>query len=272
MAHLNLSEVPATVMLPSGITLVTGAGQGIGQELAVGLASRGHATAIADTNSAGLETTASRIREIHGSSPPMFILDLTNEHAVEDMFRELGDDSRGFSGLVNNAGGTFNLRGQAIDETTTESWDRLIGANLKTVFFVTRAAVRLMKTNGSGSVVNMSSESGRLISRTGLQAYTAAKSAVIGLTRQLAHELGPRAIRVNAIAPGLILSSPEKAAYYGLQLATIVESESEVAQDIPLRRFGRPADLVGITHFLLSAESSYITGQTILVNGGHSFG
>jgi 3-oxoacyl-[acyl-carrier protein] reductase len=145
------------------------------------------------------------------------------------------------------------------------AWEAILAVNLSAAFAVTRAAAPAMKRAGRGRVVNIASSAGLRASRTGIQAYTAAKHAVIGLTRQLAQELGPHGITVNAVAPGLFVTSANVQRQwdgYG------PEGQRRLVEGIALRRMGEPREIADAVFFLASGMASFISGQVLPVNGG----
>jgi 3-oxoacyl-[acyl-carrier protein] reductase len=169
--------------------------------------------------------------------------------------------------LVNNAGGVVGQVGKPLEEVTDEDWRSVVDANLTSTFVCTRAVAPGMKQAGYGRIVNISSGAGRSVSLTGIQAYASAKAGQIGFTRQSAHELGRFGITVNTIAPGFVLSNPTSIAqwesYGDAGQAALVEA-------IATRRLGVPEDIANGVLFLVAEESSWITGQTISIDGGHS--
>jgi 3-oxoacyl-[acyl-carrier protein] reductase len=149
-----------------------------------------------------------------------------------------------------------------------EAWHEVVAANLTSTFLCTRAVVPAMKERGWGRIINISSAAGRSVSRTGIQAYASAKAGQIGFTRQMAHELGPFGITVNCIAPGFIRSNPTTERQwegYG------EEGQRELVQGIAMRRLGQPADIANGVLFFAAERSSWVTGQTISIDGGHAF-
>jgi 3-oxoacyl-[acyl-carrier protein] reductase len=169
--------------------------------------------------------------------------------------------------LVNNAGGVCGQVGQPLEDVSDDEWREIVDANLTSTFVCTRAVVPGMKRAGSGRIVNISSGAGRSVSLTGIQAYASAKAAQIGLTRQTAHELGPFGITVNCIAPGFVLSNPTTIRQwegYG------EEGQQALIESIALRRLGEPEDIANGVVFFVSPESSWITGQVLSIDGGHS--
>ena len=190
--------------------------------------------------------------------------DLTSADAVREFFGRLG----AVDILVNNAGGVCGQVGRPLDEVTDGDWRAVVDANLTSTFLCTRAVMPAMKERGWGRIVNISSGAGRTVSLTGIQAYASAKAAQIGFTRQMAYEVGPFGITVNCIAPGFILSNPtteRQWASYG------EEGQQKLVQGIAMRRLGRPEDIANGVQFFVADRSSWVTGQTISIDGGHAF-
>ena len=190
--------------------------------------------------------------------------DLTRADEVRRFFAGLG----GVDILVNNAGGVCGQVGHPLEEVTDEDWHAVVDANLTSTFLCTRAVVPGMKERRWGRIVNISSGAGRTVSLTGIQAYASAKAAQIGFTRQMAHELGPFGITVNCIAPGFVLSNPtteRQWASYGQA------GQAELVAGIAMRRLGEPADIANGVQFFAAQRSSWVTGQTISIDGGHAF-
>jgi 3-oxoacyl-[acyl-carrier protein] reductase len=165
--------------------------------------------------------------------------------------------------LVNCAGGVAGQVGRPLEEVSDEDWRAVIDANLTSTFVCTRAVAPGMKERRWGRIVNISSGAGRSVSLTGIQAYASAKAGQLGFTRQMAHELGPFGVTVNAIAPGFILSNPTSIAQwesYG------PEGQRAVLERIALRRLGTPEDIADGVVFLCRA--AWLTGQVISIDGG----
>jgi len=189
--------------------------------------------------------------------------DLTSGGAVREFFSRTG----AVDILVNNAGGVVGQAGHPLEEVTGQDWHAVVDANLTSTFLCTRAVVPAMKERGWGRIVNISSGAGRTVSLTGIQAYASAKAGQIGFTRQMAHELGRFGITVNCIAPGFILSNPtteRQWASYG------EEGQRALVDQIAMRRLGRPEDIANGVRFFVSERSSWVTGQTISIDGGHA--
>ena len=167
--------------------------------------------------------------------------------------------------LVNNAGGVMGQVFRPVEDITDAEWDGVLAVNLGAAFVLSRAAAPGMKRAGQGRIINISSGAGLQASLTGIQAYASAKHAVVGLTRQLAHELGPHGITVNSVAPGLIPSNPASAAQwqgYGR------DRQATMLGAIALRRLGTPADIANAVLFFASPLASFVNGQVLQVDGG----
>ena len=189
--------------------------------------------------------------------------DLSAEAEVADYFGRLD----GVDILVNSAGGVVGQTGQPLEEVTADQWHAVVNANLTTAFLCARAVAPGMKQRRWGRIINISSAAGLGVSKTGIQAYTSAKAGVIGLTRQLAHELGPHGITVNCIAPGFILSNPTTQLQwegYG------PDGQRALVEGIAMRRLGVPDDIANGVQFFAAPQSSWVTGQVIAIDGGHA--
>jgi 3-oxoacyl-[acyl-carrier protein] reductase len=227
--------------LAGRVAIVTGTKHGIGAGIAAALADAG-----ADVHGADLDT-----------------VDVTDEAQVDELVRSVGRVDI----LVNNAGGVVGQVGRPLEEVSLADWRAVVDANLTSTFLCTRAVAPGMKERGYGRIVNISSGAGRSVSLTGIQAYASAKAGQIGFTRQTAHELGPFGITVNSIAPGFVLSNPTSIAQfesYG------EEGQRRLVESIATRRLGRPEDIANGVLFFVSEEASWVTGQVISIDGGHS--
>jgi 3-oxoacyl-[acyl-carrier protein] reductase len=221
--------------------VVTGTAHGIGSAIAEALRAGG--------------------AEVHGVDKDR--ADLTKPGEVREFFGTVG----GVDILVNTAGGVVGQVGRPIEEVTDDAWDSVVQANLYSAFLCTRAVVPSMKERRWGRIVNISSGAGRSVSLTGIQAYTSAKAGQIGFSRQMAHELGPFGITVNCICPGFILSNPTTERQwqsYG------EEGQRKLVEGIATRRLGQPEDIANGVLFFVSERSSWVTGQTISIDGGHA--
>jgi len=200
--------------------------------------------------------------DVHGVDKDT--IDLTEAAAVRQFFATIG----GTDILVNNAGGVCGQVGIPLEDVSDADWRAVVDANLTTAFHCTRAVVPTMKQRGWGRIVNISSAAGLTVSKTGIQAYASAKAAQIGFTRQMAHELGPFGITVNCIAPGFILSNPTTERQwegYG------PDGQRDLVNGITMRRLGDPADIANGVRFFAAPRSSWVTGQTIAIDGGSAF-
>jgi 3-oxoacyl-[acyl-carrier protein] reductase len=189
--------------------------------------------------------------------------DLTSADAVRELFAGLGVVDI----LVNNAGGVCGQVGHPLEEVADDDWHEVVNANLTTAFLCTRAVVPGMKQRRWGRIINISSAAGLSVSRTGIQAYASAKAGQIGFTRQMAHELGPFGITVNCIAPGFILSNPTSQKQWESYGA---DGQRQMVESIATRTLGRPQDIANGVQFFAAERSSWVTGQTIAIDGGHA--
>jgi 3-oxoacyl-[acyl-carrier protein] reductase len=241
--------------LKGKVALVTGAAQGIGKAIALLLARNGADMVVSDINLEKAEETAKEIRAI-GPKAMAVKVDVANLSDVERMVTGILEKLAKIDILVNNAGIT---RDKLILRMTEEDWDVVLGVNLKGTFNCTKAVVRHMAKQRSGKIVNIASVVGEM-GNAGQANYSASKAGVIGLTKTIAREYAQRGINVNAIAPGYIETPmtealPEKA-------------KEELKKLIPMERLGKPEDVAEAVLFLVSEESSYVTGQVLNVNGG----
>jgi 3-oxoacyl-[acyl-carrier protein] reductase len=243
--------------LTGRVVLVTGSSRGIGAEVAVKAAAAGATVAVHYHRSAdGAERTLARVRGA-GSNGEAFAADLRDGDAAEDLVRRVIARFGRIDGLVNNAGRT--QVGPFLGLEPAE-WDEVIATDLTAAYRTSRAALPTMVERGSGSIVNVASRLGQVgIPETA--AYSAAKAGLIGLTRSLAREFGPRGVRVNAVAPGFTVTEMTA------DLAASEEGKRRLA-DMPLGRFGRADEVADAVLFLLSDASSLFLGQTLNPNAG----
>lgn len=247
-------------MTPRGFTgrrvLVTGAGHGIGRGIARAFAALGAETLGFDINSAGLEETAEG-----QSGLSVAQLDVTDAAAVQASVAAFGRADI----LVHSAGGVCGQAGQKVEDVTLAAWQAILSVNLTGAFLMAQAVAPGMKTAGYGRIVTISSGAGIGVSLTGIQAYAAAKAGEIGLTRQLAHELGPFGITANSVAPGFVRSNPTTERQWE---AYGPEGQKRLVDSIATRRLGCVADIVNAVLFFASEESGWISGQVLSVDGG----
>lgn len=242
--------------------LVTGAARGIGRAICEAFAADGATVVATDLNLAELEPLQRSTIAKRGGSIVTARLDVTDEGGIATLVAEQGD---AFDIFVHVAGGVLGQKRQPVETVSAADWDSIYHVNVRGAFLVARAVVPAMKARGAGNMVFISSGAGLSVSLTGIQAYASAKAALISLARQLAHELGPFGINVNAVAPGFLRTSPD----YERQWASYgVEGQQAMLDQIPLRRIGRPDDISNAVLFLASPFASWITGQTLSVSGG----
>lgn len=235
--------------------IVTGAARGLGREFVLHLASLGARVLAADV--ADLDDTCARARGLGFAEVVPAVVDVRSASDTRALARAASDALGGLDALVNNAAIVTLVR-RPFDEIPEEEWDRVFEVNVKGAWLCARAVVPLMRAGGGGAIVNLASEVAYSGS-TGVAQYVASKAAVVGLTRVLARELGPAQIRVNALAPGFIPTEGSAVMQGGVEYDT---------SRTPLGRLGQPEDLLGALAFLVSDESAFVTGQTLLVNGG----
>jgi 3-oxoacyl-[acyl-carrier protein] reductase len=249
------------IAFPERVVVVTGAGHGIGRGIACAFAERGARVWACGIDREGLAETG----RLLGDAGHVWDLDVTDPDAAGRLVREIALEHGAVDVLVNNAGGVAGQVGRPVEDVSDEDWDAIVSVNLNGTFHCSRAVAPGMKSAGGGVIVNISSGAGLGVSLTGIQAYASAKHGQVGLTRQLAHELGPFGIRVNAVAPGFVLSNPTTRRQwesYG------DEGQRRLVEAIALRRLGTPEDIANAVLFLASEHASWITGQVLQVNGG----
>lgn len=246
--------------------VVTGAAHGFGRAIAVAFASRGATVWGCDVLADGLEETRRLCAEgDHRGRCSMELVDVRDKSAVERFIARVSEATGQVDILVNNAGGVLGQVGRPLEEITSAEWQAIFDVNVTGAFYMSQAVALGMKRRGSGRIINISSGAGLGISLTGIQAYASAKAAQIGLTRQLAHELGPFGITVNNIAPGFVRSNPtteRQWASYG------EEGQKRLVESIALKRLGTPNDIAHGVLFFASDYASWITGQVLSVDGG----
>ena len=237
--------------------IVTGAAHGFGRAIALGFATRGATVHVCDVAEDGLAETV----KLCGDKATAHRLDVGDRSAVQAAVKAIGDVDI----LVNNAGGVRGQVGRPIEEISEEDWKTIFDVNLSGAFFMAQAVTPVMKAKKAGRIINISSGAGLGITLTGIQAYASAKAGQIGLTRQLAHELGPFNITVNNVAPGFVLSNPATERQYEAMGA---EGQARLLQNIALKRLGQPEDIAAMVMFFASDFANWVTGQVISVDGG----
>ena len=246
------------------VAVVTGSARGIGKATAKLLAGEGAHLVAVDINEPGLAAVAEEIEAAGGKVSAMQV-DVLDTEQVEGLFDSVVSGFGRVDILVNAVGGSSIIaNGEArVDELTPEEWDTVVRFNLRGTFLCTRAAVRQMKKQGGGKIVNLSSRAARGVSDSS-SAYAAAKGGITAFTKKVATEVGPYGITCNAVAPALTLSD---------RIAELWEQKSEehkqrTIQSIPLRRPAQPEDQARVIAFLASEDADYVTGVTIDTAGG----
>lgn len=240
------------------VALVTGGAQGLGQAIAQGLAAAGATVHVADLDADGVK----RFAQAQGMIA--HVLDVSDRAAAHATVERVGPR---LDILVNAAGGVRGQVGRPIGEVMPSDWHAIFQANVDGAFWLAQAASRLMQKAGYGRIVNIASGAGLRPSLTGIQAYTAAKHALVGLTKQLSQDLGRHGITCNAVAPGFIRSNPASEKQwqgYG------PEGQKRLVESIHTRRLGQPSDIANAVLFLASDQASWISGEILSVNGGRN--
>jgi len=250
--------------LTGRVAIVTGAAHGIGRAICTTLAGAGARIWAVDILAEPLAGTVAAVTDAGGSCQSA-VVDLTNSSAVGQFVEWVVVAEGRIDILVNTAGGVVGQVGQPIETITDEAWDAVVRANLNATFYCIRAAAPQMKAGGGGRIVNISSGAGRSVSLTGIQAYASAKAGQLGLTRQMAHELGQYGITVNAIAPGFVRSNPSTERQWE---AMGEARQKQLVGGIALRRLGRAEDIANGVLYFVSDLASWVTGQTISIDGG----
>lgn len=237
---------------------MTGAARGIGKAIALRLAREGYGLTLLDVLLEDLEAAAKEIGQLCGNRLQSLITDISKSEQVDHAVKAHLERFGGIDLLVNNAG---ILSKGSCEETDDETWDRILRVNLYGSFYLCRAVIPPMKERRRGSIVNVSSRAARSFTPFGGVSYAASKTGLLGLTRQLAHELAPFRIRVNAVCPGGTDTPLART------LRTAEEME-RTTRALPLGRFGYPEDVAAGVAFLASDDAAYITGIALDINGG----
>lgn len=252
----------------SGQTVVvTGAAQGIGRAIARAFADEHAHVWLCDIDQTTLDETQQLCRqhsvsgEVNRGSINAKVVDVTVQQQVQAFIEQVGKVDI----LVNCAGGVRGQEGRPIEEITPADWHALFQVNTDSTFWFTQAVAPSMKKQHFGRIINISSGAGLGISLTGIQAYAASKAAQIGLTRQLAHELGPFGITVNSIAPGFVRSNPSSERQWQ---KFGEEKQNQILSGIAMRRLGDPKDIANGVLFFAAKQSEWVSGQILSIDGG----
>jgi len=239
--------------------LVTGGGKGLGRTMAQALAEAGANVAVASREEEACAAAAREIEKTTGRKAIGSNLDVSEKESVDALVKKVSDAFGSIDILVNNSGATW---GAPFEEMPLDKWEKVIKVNLTGTFLMCQAVVPLMRTRGWGRIINVASVAGLVGSAEFMQAagYSASKGGIIALTKELAVKLARHGIIVNAVAPGFFPTKMSR---------VIIERYGEqIRSAVPLGRTGTEDDLKGVTVFLASEASKYVTGQVIAVDGG----
>ena len=253
------SPLPPTTEAPANpVVLVTGAAQGIGAAI-VGAFAGARVWAV-DIDAQGLARAV-------GDTGRTAALDVSDDAAVAALVERIVTQDGRIDVLVHAAGGVRGQVGRPVETVPEEDWHAIMAVNATGAFLLAKHIAPVMKRQRYGRIVTISSGAGLRPSLTGIQAYAAAKHALVGLTKQLAHELGPHGVTVNSVAPGFVLSNPATQRQwesYG------EEGQRKLVESVFTRRLGRPEDIANAVTFFASPASAWITGQVLSVDGGRA--
>ena len=239
------------------VALVTGAAQGIGRAIALALAQAGAKVHAADLDAIAWDATALTCHRT----------DLGRQSEAGGLVNTVVAAEGRLDILVNAAGGVRGQVGRPIEAVSEADWRVIFEANVDSAFWLAQAAAEPMQRAGAGRLIFIASGAGLRPSLTGIQAYTAAKHALVGLTKQLSQDLGPRGITCNAIAPGFVRSNPSSERQWQSYGA---DGQRRLVESIHTRRLGTAEDIAAAAVFLASAQASWISGQILSVDGGRT--
>ena len=245
--------------------VVTGAAHGFGRAISLAFAARRATVWACDVIEDELRETERLCKAAGGGACTVRRVDVRDKSAVERFVADASQAKGLVHILVNNAGGVLGQVGRPLEDVTPEEWQAIYDVNVTGAFYLSQAVASGMKAARFGRIVNISSGAGLGVSLTGIQAYASAKAAQIGLTRQLAHELGPWGITVNNVAPGFVRSNPtteQQWESYG------ADKQRALVESIALKRLGTPEDIAAGVLFFASEYAGWITGQVLSIDGG----
>jgi len=243
----------------AGTALVTGAARGIGAAVAARLAAAGYAVAVCDLDGETAKAVADGLAERHGVAALGVAVDISRSDAVAAAVARVSSELGPVDVLVNNA--AVDVIERFVDSTEA-TWDRIIAVNLRGTITMTRAVLDQMIERGSGRIIHIASDAGR-VGSSGEVVYSATKGGVIAFGKALAREVARHGITVNSVCPG-----PTDTALLGQVAAYSEKMYEATVKAIPLRRVAEPDEIAGVVAFLASADAAYLTGQTVSVSGG----
>jgi 3-oxoacyl-[acyl-carrier protein] reductase len=243
-------------ILDNKAAIVTGGANGLGKAYCLRMAQEGAKVVVADIAEKEAQAVVSEIKAVGGTAIALNT-DVTSEAATKKMAEETIKAFGRIDALVNNAGFYHGMSRKPFDEISLVEWDKMFDVSAKGTWLCTRAVFPQMKKQNKGKIINIASEA-CFAPTKGLIHYTAVKSAVIGITRVLAGELGQYNICVNVVAPGVVDTAGTR---------SYINMEKIDASSVPMGRFGKPEDIVGAVVFFASDDSDFISGQTLLIDG-----
>lgn len=249
--------------LNNKIAIVTGGAGGIGEALAMGLAVHGATVVVSSRNQSAIDTVAKKVTEQSGNTAIAIASDVTNEESVKKLVDQVIEKYGRIDILVNAMG--LNIKRDAF-EFPMEDWETLFNVNVKGTMLACKLVGQVMREQKAGAIVNLSSVRGIRGYTGGNTGYCATKGAVELITRSLALEWAPHNIRVNALGPALVITPGTR------HIAENPELAKKYASAVPMGRIGMPEDMVGAVNYLVSDAASFVTGQTIYVDGGLTAG
>jgi NAD(P)-dependent dehydrogenase (short-subunit alcohol dehydrogenase family) len=251
------------VRLKDRVSIVTGGGSGIGRATSLRFASEGASVLVADVDGSSAAQTVASI-EAAGGLAASVLADVSDEVAAARIVRRAVELWGRLDILVNNAASFLHRR---VEDATREDWEKVLGVNVMGTSFCSRHAVEVMKSNGGGAIVNVASING-LIAMPDWVTYNASKAAVVQMSRSMAMDLAPFGIRVNCVCPGVTDTPALRALLVELGVSAEDALTNLVAPRCLLKRYGKPEEIAAAITFLASDEASYMTGATMVVDGG----
>ena len=253
--------------LKDRVAMITGGGSGIGKATALLFAREGAKVAVVDVDPVAGQQVASEIGESGGDA--LFVrADLTRDAEVKRAVEEAVERFGALHILFNNAGTSGQGKDREIEVLAEADWDRVMAINLKGVYLCSKHAVPEIKRSGGGAIVSTASMAGLIALPT--HAYVASKAGVIQLTRSMAQEFAKQGIRVNAVAPGFIETPMLRQARQGMPADEADARMAQLAEQTPMARVGQPEEIARAVLFLASEEASFVTGHTLVVDGGYT--